>query len=326
MKIALRLSLLSAALAVAVTVRVSNASATGTGLAYDSVTSFPHTDATQLQPGSFESDFQTASAVKSGDDAKRGPFGLGRMIAQAQNAMSMLSSGMAEHHYIAGSKERTDTIALGRAEITDCAARTLTTLDLAKKTYTVTSLDQPNSATETARHSATTPGTRPTDDGSRMAIAVSTKALGARNIQGMSTTGYDADVRSTVRRGNGESHSFDMLTTSYYSGYAEPAATCRERGPSRTQTDAANAANAAMLTQYRTAMRALRTPKGDPRFTVTAKGPSLPVGKLALYELVSMKGQQQQGPSFSMLVERGNVRTISENDPVFGVPADFTKT
>ena len=81
-----------------------------------------------------------------------------------------------------------------------------------------------------------------------------------------------------------------------------------------------------MLSAYMTAMSTLHDAKGNPRFTVSASGPSLPIGDLSLWDLVSFQGQgSSEGRSFSILMERGNVHPISDTDPIFSVPSDFTQ-
>ena len=120
------------------------------GLAWDSVSKLAMSaDAGSLQPGSFSDDFAAASAPQ-----QSGGGLFGHMIPQ--QALAMMHSGIAERHYVAGSKERTDQVAAQTATIVDCRARTITTLDLAKKTYRVTSMDQP-SASGPAQSSAEDP-------------------------------------------------------------------------------------------------------------------------------------------------------------------------
>ena len=50
------------------------------------------------------------------------------------------------------------------------------------------------------------------------------------------------------------------------------------------------------------------------------------VGKLDVFSVYQMSGTQQQGRAFATIIERGNVRSVSDTDKsIFGVPADFTK-
>jgi hypothetical protein len=288
------------------------------GIAYDSVTKFQKSGDEGLQPGSFTSDFQAAAQPAGGDDAPRGPFGLGKVMAKAQAAVAMFKTGTAEREYTAGSKQRVDHIALGNAEITDCAARTITTLDLKKKTYTVTSLDAPvGHAPPSGHHAAPEPAA--TDDGSKVAVAITTKSLGMKNLEGAAATGYDSDIKTTVTKPGSDPQTVDMALTAYYSAFARPSLAC----PEASRTGASQGPAAGAMVQYALAMRALRAGPGDGRFTVTSSGPALPMGKLPLWEAIAMKGEHDT--AFNIVMERGNVHAISANDAIFAVPADFTK-
>jgi hypothetical protein len=318
-----RLSLAAAAFALAVGAVPVPAPATGDGLAYDSVTRFVAGNDAPPPPGNFASDFQTAANPPPAGDAPKLPFGLGKSMGQMQAAMSMFRTGTAERHFVAGKKYRVDHIALNTAEITDCGARTLTTLNLKDKTYTVVSLDQ-SEPHGTGSGAPGKPGPAPSDDGTKVAISLTTRALGDKTLGGTPATGYDANFKTTVTKADGDAQSFAMETTAYYAAIAQPSEYCSQFLRPAASTGMGPGGGVAAMAQYQTAMRALRDAKGNPRFTVTSTGPSLPAGKLALYELVTMRGER--GGSFNMLMERGDVHSIGENDPAFSVPPDFTKT
>lgn len=291
--------------------------ASAEGLAFDSVMKFQQGGDGPPQPGNFSSDFEAASTPQ--EPAKRGPFGLGAAMAQAQATMSMFKTGIAERHYVAGWKTRTDHIALNTAEILDCSARTLTTLDLAAKTYSVESLDHPYQPSR-APSGPSAPRTVGTDDGTKMTIALTTRALGTRTIENLSTSGYSSDVKTTVTKPGSDPQSFDMNTIAYFSTMNEPAATC----PSISSGGTPSAPGAGAMAAYQSIMTALRN-KTNPRFSISESGPSLPAGKFALFEVVTMQGQGRQGGGFATLTERGDVHSISDNDPAFGIPPGFTK-
>ena len=79
------------------------APAASSGLAWDSVTKMSMgADPSSLQPGSFAADY--SAAASGGQSSVGGPFA--HMIPAG--FMQMMQSGMAERHYIAASKERTD--------------------------------------------------------------------------------------------------------------------------------------------------------------------------------------------------------------------------
>ncbi len=124
------------------------AAAAPNGLAWDSVSKLAmNTDPSSPQPGSFDDDYSAAAAAQPPGPGGGGLFGqFKQSIANAQNVAQMMQIGMAQKHYVAGSKERTDLVAMQSATITDCVARTITTLNLRNKTYRVVSMDQPTAA------------------------------------------------------------------------------------------------------------------------------------------------------------------------------------
>ncbi len=117
------------------------ARAATSGLAFDSVTRFKMGgDARKHRPGTFDADFEQASQHRKPAGGGGGMFGqMKAAMEAATSATAMFQNGIAERHYIAGARERTDDVAGQKATITDCSARTITTLDLAKKTYRVVS-------------------------------------------------------------------------------------------------------------------------------------------------------------------------------------------
>jgi hypothetical protein len=297
------------------------AAAAPSGFAYDSVLKFQpgQDDPSTLVPGDFAADFAAASQVAKPASGGGGLFGLGKMMAGVQSAMAIFKTGVAAKHYIAGSKERVDNPALQTATITDCVARTITTLDLAKKTYTVVSMDQAmKAATGGTKGGKPTPAATPDD--TKFAVAVVTKALGSKTVADTPTSAYDTDMHMTATKPTGETSSTDMSFIGYYTSLNEPT-TCPG---SPFGKGATSGPAAAMMAQYALAMQAMKTSKGDPRFTVSAAGPPVPSGKFSMLNVFAIKGEQGKG-QFDILDERGNPHAISASDPAFFVPADFTK-
>ncbi len=296
--------------------QIAPAGAVPTGLAYDSVSKFsPGGDPSSFQPGSFQSDFQAASQPAPAQ-SQGGMFGhLAGAMGNMGAMMHMMQSGTAERHYVAGSKERTDELATQTATIVDCAARTLTTLDLAKKTYTVVSLDATPGPVTHVQHG---PNPAATDDGSKVALTLTSKNLGPKTIESLPTNGYNSNVQMTVTKPSGETHTMDMNMIAYYSAYAQPAPIC----PRPTFTGFGG--GPPMLAGFGFLQRALQS-HGDSRFSVNASGPALPSGKLSLFDVVTMQGQGQGHGGIVVVSERGNVHEVSDNDPAFSVPAGFTR-
>jgi hypothetical protein len=308
-----------AALSFFLAVFPSAVSASPNGLAWDSVMKFAmDADPSSAQPGSFDSDFAAAAAVQMPDQGSGGGiFGqINRAKAMAATMQQMMKTGEAEHHYIAGSKERTDNLFFQTATITDCSARTITTLDLRHKTYKVESMDSPSSSTG----SGGSGGSKFNDDGSRVAISVTNTALGPRDVGGVPTNGYRSDMTVTTTKPSGESQTEKGNLLGYYSGDASPSVTCGGVGAGAAA--GGSPAGMAMMGKYALIMRALAAHGMSSRFTLTQSGPPLPAGRLAMFDAMTFG---MQGHSVTVSTERGNVRAIGANDAGFSVPSDFTR-
>ena len=286
------------------------------GLAWDSVTKMVMgADASSLQPGSFDADYAAAAAAQPPSQSGGGIFSqFKQAMAQGQNMQQMMQTGIAQRHYVAGSKERTDDVAQQTATIVDCAARTITTLDLRNKTYRVVSMDQ---ASAPSTGGGRGPLSGLSDNNTRVAIALTNTALGARDVSGLPANGFRSDMTITETTGSGETRTQNADMLAYYSSYDNPSANC-------SHWTATGGRGAGMMAGYAQLMRALSSTGADSRFSVSQSGPPLPRGKLALYDATTFSfGAQGQG--MTMVTERGNVRAIGADDPVFSVPAGFTQ-
>ena len=301
------------------------------GQAFDQITKFQaNAELATLEPGDFTTDWQTASAPTEQPKTGGGMFGKMRAaMAQAQGAMSMMSTGLAESRYVAGNKERVDTPALQTATITDCGARTITHLDLKAKTYYVVSMDQPQ---QPQRGSGTrsAPGPVPTDDGTKASMTIVNAALGPKTVYGNNSSGYKSDITIVTTKADGTSNSSKLNRKEYVSNSNQLWLNCS------TGQAASSAGMASMMNRYNELARALSTRK-DSRFTFSSSGPALP-STLAYFEAVQFGAgsgegggetaggrQGRGGGNFVVEIERNNIRTITSSDPVFSVPADFTK-
>jgi hypothetical protein len=285
------------------------------GLAWDSVTKLAiNADPASLAPGLFDTDFAAAAAVQPSEPS--GTSGLPNQVRQAigmgQIVQQMMSAGVAEHHYVAGAKERTDHLATQTATIVDCSAGTVTSLDLRAKTYKVVSMDE-SSAPSSGGGGSPASGN---SDNSKVSISVTNTALGPRTVSGQATNGYRSAVTFTITDSTGKSRTGTGNLLAYYSTNVNPVVDCPGasvatggRGP------------AAMLGGYSQLMRALATSGADSRFSLTQSGPPLPVSMLAMFDAFTFAGPQAQGATF--LTERGHLRAISEDDPILSVPTGF---
>lgn len=307
------------------------AAAATSGIMYDSVTKFA-TSGDAAQPGTFETDFQTASQPAqqpAAPPSRGGLFGgltaaMAPMMAQGLAMANMMKTGLAERHYIAGQRQRVDNLAAQTATILDCQARTLATLDLKNKTYTLVSLDAPKPP-PSSRGGGGPPAPQAvaTDDGSKIAMSIANQSLGARQIGPDTADGYKSDINMTITRPGSQSVTSQMTTTEYVIQQPDYTLTCG------AVTSNVPGPGAMVLSQYALAQRARMM--NDSRFTVTSSGPALPQGRFSVFTAVTMSGGSGGGNGgppggFASIIERGHVRTISDDDPAFTIPADFTKT
>jgi hypothetical protein len=287
------------------------------GLAWDSVTKLAvNSDPSSLQPGSFDTDYATAAAAPPPSTGGGGFLGKYKeMMATAQNAEQMMQSGLAERHYVAGMKARTDQVSRQTATIVDCAARTITTLDLKSKTYKVLAMGSPSTPA-----SNESPGTGSGPEGaspSLLAISVSNTALGSRDVEGQTTDGFRSDITFTETDSSGQSRTQSGNLLGYYSTYADPSTTCVSFNPAA----AAGSNGLGMMGGYAQVMRALAT-SHNLGLSVKQSGPPLPFGKLAMYSAMTFALRGRQA---TFITERGNVRPVADTDPIFSVPSDFTQ-
>ena len=297
------------------------ATAAPSGLAWDSVSKLAmNTDPSSLQPGSFDDDYSAAAAAQPPAPGGGGLFGqFKQSIANAQSAAQMMQTGMAQKHYVAGSKERTDLVALQTATITDCVARTITTLNLRNKTYRVVSMDQPTAASSGGSSSG---GSAPKDDGTKVAITVANTALGARAVGGEQTNGYRSDTTITETKPTGESHTQNLNVVGYYTAFTQPFPHCSGSRP-WSGDSMSPAQGMAMMAAASRVMRELATAGVDKRFSLTQSGPMLPFGNFSMYQAVTFAAKNGQGAA--LVTERGHVHPVDASDPVFSIPSDFTK-
>jgi hypothetical protein len=309
-------SKLALAAALALSAAPAAAPAAVSGLAWDSVTKMSiGADPSSLQPGSFDADY---AAAASGSPSSGGGGLFGHMVPGG--IMALMQNGMAQRHYIAGSKERTDQPAMGTATILDCGSRTLTTLDLKKKTYRVVSLDQPNSSPAPSK-GGNGDGSFKGDD-TKIAIVITNQSLGSREIDDQPTNGYRSQMQFTMTKSSGESETHDGNLIAYYAGFGMPAVQCSPGMPSNLGRMNPGQRFGMIPGVASQVMRVLATAGLDKRFSVQQSGPSLPLGNFAMYQAISF---DQRGRSMTLITERGNSRPIDAADSIFTIPSDFTK-
>jgi hypothetical protein len=285
------------------------AASADSGQAYDVLVSLINGDVNTLEPGDFAAQWRAAIAPRVA-----WPNGVG----QPQGGMpAWYETASAQSRYVAPGKERIDDRQAQRATIADCATGTVTHLDLKAKTYFVTQVNRPR----------ITPGNRPQppatplNNGEKSAVSVVDTELGPKVVFGYTAFGYVSKITSVTTEPNGAAKTTSAIIKLYVAGFAEPRFSC-PGGIARIDATG-------WLGRYQAQVRGL-TNRRNPNITVSSSGPPMP-STFAYFQAVQFSaigsGSASAGSPFAggFVVQRGNLRTIDSNDPIFSVPADFTQ-
>ncbi len=264
-----------------------------TGIAYDTVLKFVSTAAPTLRAGDFAADFADAMTPHAGcmpDVVRR---------------------------YITPERERIDGVCKQDATIVDCSTRTVTVLDLQQKQYARTSLD--------LVYDDGIADMRALSDqvGSTSTIAIERSAKGTRTLEGTATDEY-LSVRTQTVASPGLSVTTRGTWT--YDFLPDPLPTLSCVGPA-----AAWLSRYGNPQQYAPELQAFFADRfskmAGPRDRITESGPRLPDWRIPLYAIGVHEQRQTNVPVWTryFAMESGNVRAIQGDDPVFTVPAGYTK-
>jgi len=241
------------------------------GIAYDQVTKIGDSaDPTILTVASFEADFQSA--------------------ARPSPVLNLT------HVYITSSKGRKEDIAMGYAWIVDCDARTITSLNLSKKTYSVKSL-----AAARAEMAGYTQSF--SSNGVTLKRKALTRALGPRRLGKISAPAYETTLSQTIEVTGGPATSMELVVDSYFSNLGAPHLSCSGEALGYAPEEF-------FLAQFP---------------NVEMSGIALP-DRLALFttrRLTREFAGAGGGAGGQAATEIGHIRTISSDDAIFEVPPDF---
>ena len=202
--------------------------------------------------------------------------------------------------------------------IVDCAARTITTLDLRKKTIAWCLMEYAVGSKNSNAGSGA-PGPRSTDDGTKIAIVISNNALGSREFGGQPTSGFSSDMSFTGPKPSGESQSYNGSLVIYYSSYANPASSCARFGATSPNGQSRSNGAQALSTMaggYARFTHAL----GGPEWTRASASSNRAVRRSRAESSRCTKPRRSaavHAVERTFVFERGNLRPISANDPIF---------
>jgi hypothetical protein len=277
-----------------------------TGIAYDMVTKYATSNTTSLatsaapdsyDPSTFEADYTAATQAGS-------------------------HSGSIVRMYMAPSKERFD---MGNvASIVDCTAKTLTTLDLLKKRYTVKSLGAGAALPQPSASPAEAPFPIGALGDMKSTTTEDTRALGRREVGGRSVDVYETTEDGTMSF-SAVTMTMHSVATRYYDAETMHAVepSCGGKG--------SIAAFSAVTGGIGLPLGQLLGHSQDvsSNFKVTKTGISLPSESehMLLYSK-AVATIQDAAMAMTMTVttiaEVGHIRSITDADPAFTVPSDFT--
>lgn len=264
--------------------------------------------------GSFDGDFQSASTKpKSGG-------GMFAALQAMKNAMGALHNGTASTYYYMNNMEREDDLASQSGTITLPDKGQYIHLDLANKTYTITSANSGSASVPQTQPQPGPQGTQPPPQPgtAKVAITISTTSLGSKNLGGEDTDGYQMTFKvvSSQATGSCSNGTFQTTMTEFVSKYPEPSIHWPV-GPVAHVSAPQNPETASFKPGC--------TPKVATRVHI---GPTAPSNRLVMWELLSINASSQtqgsMGGGFSTVIERGDVRQLGAGDKsLFGPPAGF---
>jgi hypothetical protein len=281
------------------------ATPTPAALQYDEINRFALPPATPPPPGSFASDYQALLAAGTG-----GGEGPGLPPAARKMMLRMKVGALTRYTYYKGWIRTDDPIAR-TAVIEKCQEHQYISLDLAKKTYTITTTQPacPPAMPEMASNPMSGP---PQAQPGSVDITMSgdSKNLGPLSIDGIATVGSDNKVTMAMTNATGscQNGSMSMAMTKYVSEIRVPRPYCPL--PQTLSAGGAAQRNAGCL----------------PRMHYGSTGNAMDdKGRLVMYSLTNTGSGRT---SVALLIERGNVKWFggADAEALFAIPPDFSKS
>ena len=296
------------------------ATPTPAALQYDEINRAIVPPATPPAPGTFQSDFQNVIAAGPSGASGGSNHGLGSMIgnmmggANPEQMMQRISLGHLTRYTYYKGWLRTDDPVEQTAVIEKCQEHQYITLDLAKKTYAITTTQPPCPTTAGMPMRPGSGGSYRAEPGTAdMNFTGTSNDLGSLAIDGVSTVGYDQNMQMNTTNATGSCRdgSFSMEQTKYISQIHVPRPYCPLP---RTMS------TGGMMT---------RASGGgcEPRMHASGSLTMMNDGdRLVMYLRMAMGGESAHG--MNMVVERGNVKWFSgkDADALFEVPPGFTQS
>ena len=299
------------------------AAATPAALQYDEISRPLVPPNTPPPPGSFAADYQAAATAQTPSPHGFNPF---TAMRDAQAMMKAVSAGRVTRYAYYNGWIRRDDVNAQTATIEKCDRHQYITLDLAKRTYSISTGTPPCPAPPPFS------GAPPAQDqggGSGtidIAVNVSTTNLGPLTIDGIETAGFDRAIELKMSnatgscRGSMNGMDVVMSQREYVSHVPIPRRFCPlPQSSSLAETFARYGLGNGCKPNF-------HSQQGD---AVAAFAPGLETGQtLVLYSRSTMgiPNAPKQAAGIGTIVERGNVKWLggAEAQALFDVPAGFT--
>ena len=276
-----------------------NASADGVGFAFDQITDIVGTlPLAQCEPGDFVSEWADYTQPDSGT----GPDARRRWQEQRMRLL-----GTPERHYVTATKWRSQILGGHPDTIVDSEARTVTTIEHRTKSYRIDPIGERPTRNEYAR--------RVLAGFVSPAVTVISQDTGERRVYGYPAQGYEYQAKIATTAGGRERDSA-VNVKKYLSPYP------------RTRMSVGDVpvifpyGFSAMLDATDALILVAQT--GELGSSLTFSGPPIPL-TLSYYEAVETFPKDPMSPG-ARVVKRGNFRPISDDDPAFSIPPDYTRS
>jgi hypothetical protein len=294
---------------------------TPAALQYEEISRIVLPPGTPAPPGSFADDRAAVVATANTPAPAHGLFaGLQNSVNQAMSTVHALQTGFLTRYTYYRNWIRTDDVVHQTAVIVKCDLNQYIALDLAHRTYHITSTaPQPEAMSVPGGSGALKVSTASNEPGTvNLTITGSHQNLGPQTLEGISTHGQSADlsVTSTNATGSCKDGSFSGSFVEYLSNIRVPRPYC----PVPRRAGIASPMD-------------LLTPNAGgctPHIQGSASGGTLPNSgdRLAMYRMMSLNGSDENGGrNFKTVQEAGNVQWLGQPDAaaLFEIPAGFTQ-
>lgn len=289
------------------------ATSTPAALQYDQIVRMVMPPATPPAPGSFQADYATVTgapgASETGNDS--------RAPAAMMEAINAMRKGTLTRYAYYKGWLRTDDVAHQTAVISKCQEHQYITLDLAKKTYTMTNTKPACNTTPQmpmGPHPSQVENEAPgTVD---MTVTNSVQNLGLLTIETIATNGYDNTLQMSMTNATGScsNNSMGMNMEQYVSKIPLPHQYC-------PLPQGANSSDPSSVVVH-----------GGCKPTMHTSGNAAGIfdaDKLVMFSKMTFApaGAESRMGGFAQVTERGNVKWSSgaEAEALFTIPPGFTK-